>query len=37
MSGVSFRDFLDLQRGQTVQSISKLKWKRELQGIEVPH
>ena len=37
ISGVSFKDFLDLEGGQTVQNISKLKWKRELQGIKVPH
>ena len=37
ISGVSFKDILDLERGQTVHNLSKLKWKRELQGIKVPH
>ena len=37
ISGVSFEHFLDLERGQTVHNISKLKWKRDLQGIKVPH
>ena len=37
MSGVSFEEILDLKRGQTVKNISKLKWRRELQGIKVPH
>ena len=37
ISGVSFKDFLDLERGQTIHKKSKLRWKRELQGIKVPH
>ena len=37
ISGVSFENFPDLERGQTVHNISTLKWKSELQGIKVPH
>ena len=37
ISGVSFKDLLDLERGQTIHDKSKLTWKRELQGIKVPH
>ena len=37
ISGVSSEGFLDLQRGQTIHNLSKMKWKRELHGIKVPH
>ena len=37
ISGVRLKDFLDLERGQTAHNKSKLKWKRQLQHIKVPH
>ena len=33
----TFEDFLDLEQGKTLKNISKLKWKRELAGIKIPH
>ena len=37
ISGVSFKYFHDLEIGQTVHSIAKLKRKGTMQGIKVPH
>ena len=37
MMGLIFKDFLDLERGITVSSQSKLNWKNDLNGVEVPH
>ena len=34
---ITFRGFLNLEQGKTLKSISKLKWKRELAGIKIPH
>ena len=34
---ITFKDFLDLEQGKTLKNISKLKWKRELAGIKIPH
>ena len=32
-----FKDFLDLEAGETLKNRSKQKWKRELAGIKIPH
>ena len=37
INNISSKDFLDLERGKTLKNISKLKWKRELAGIRIPH
>ena len=37
MVGLDFKDFLDLERGDTILGKSKLKWKRDLHGIKIPH
>ena len=37
INNITFKDFLDLERGKTLKNISKLKWKRELGGIKIPH
>ena len=37
MVGLNFKDFLDLEKGDTILGKSKLNWKRELQGIKIPH
>ena len=34
---MNFKDFLDLESGETNWSESKLKWKRDLHGEKVPH
>ena len=34
---ITFKDFPDLEQGKTLKNISKLKWKRELAGIKIPH
>ena len=35
--GLNFKDFLDLERGETILGESKLSWKRDLRGIKIPH
>ena len=37
MVGLNFKDFLDLEIGGTILGKSKLNWKRDLQGVNVPH
>ena len=37
MVGLSFKDFLDLERGDTILGKSKLNWKRVLRGVKIPH
>ena len=37
INNITFKDFLDLEQGKTIKNISKLKWKRELAGIKIPH
>ena len=37
INNITFKDFLDLEQGKTLKNVSKLKWKRELAGIEKPH
>ena len=37
INNITFKDFLDLEQGKTLKNISKLKWKRELAGIKIPH
>ena len=37
INNIKFKDFLDLEQGKTLTNISKLKWKRELTGIKIPH
>ena len=37
INNITFKNFLDLERGKTLKNISKLKWKRELGGIKIPH
>ena len=37
MVGLSFKDFLDLEKGDTIVGKSKLKWKRDLHGVQIPH
>ena len=34
---ITSKDILDLEQGKTLKNISKLKWKRELAGIKIPH
>ena len=34
---ITFKDFLDLERRLTLKNRSKLKWKREIGGIKIPH
>ena len=37
INNITFKNFLDLKQGKTRRNISKLKWKRELAGIKIPH
>ena len=37
MVGLNFKDFLDLERGDTILGKSKLNWKRDLHGVKIPH
>ena len=37
MVGLNFKDFLDLERCDTILGKSKLNWKRDLHGIKIPH
>ena len=37
MVGLIFKDFLDLERGDTTLGISKLNWKKNLHGDKVAH
>ena len=37
INNITFKDFLDLEQGKTLKNRSKLKWKRELAGIKIPH
>jgi len=37
IKNITFKDFLDLEQGKTLKNRSKLKWKRELAGIKIPH
>ena len=37
IKNITFKDFLNLEQGKTLTNISKLKWKRELGGIKIPH
>ena len=37
INDITFKDFLDLEKGLTIENRSKLKWKRELAGIKIPH
>ena len=37
MVELNLRDFFDLERGDTVLVRSKLKWKRDLYGVKIPH
>ena len=32
-----FKDFLDLEKGDSIKNMSKIKFKRELQGVKIPH
>ena len=34
IAGVGFKDFRDLEKGKTVRNMSKLKWKRDLDGVK---
>ena len=37
INNITFKGFLDLEQGETLKNLSKLKWKRELAGIKIPH
>ena len=37
INDITFKGFLDLEKGLTIENRSKLKWKRELAGIKIPH
>ena len=37
MVGLNFKDFLDLERGDTILGKSKLNWKKDFHGIKIPH
>ena len=37
MNAITFKDYLNLECGQSIKNISKLKWKREITGIQIPH
>ena len=37
MVGLNFKDFLDLEKGDTILGKSKLYWKTNLHGIMIPH
>ena len=37
INDITFEDFLDLEKALTIENRSKLKWKRELAGIRIPH
>ena len=37
INDITFKDFLDLEKGLTIENSSKLNWKRELAGIKIPH
>ena len=37
INNITFKDFLDLERELTLKNRSKLKWKREITGIKIPH
>ena len=34
---ITFKDYLNLECGQSIKNRSKLKWKREITGIQIPH
>ena len=35
--GLNIKDFLDLEKGDTIVGKSKLNWKRDLHGIKIRH
>ena len=37
LHGLSFKDYIDLELGNTISNMSKIKWKREFGGIKIPH
>ena len=37
INNITSKDFLDLEQGKTLKNVSKLKWKRQLAGIKIPH
>ena len=37
MVGLNFKDFLDLERGDTILGESKLNWRKNLHGVRIPH
>ena len=37
MVGLNFKDFLDLERGDTILGELKLNWKRDLHGVKILH
>ena len=37
INDITFKDFLDLEKGLTIENRSKLKWKRDLAGIKILH
>ena len=37
MVGLIFKGFLDLETGDSFSGKSKIKWKRDLYGIKIPH
>ena len=37
INNITFKDFVDLEQGKTLENISKPKWRRELAGIKIPH
>ena len=37
MVGLNFKDFLDLEKGDTILGKSKLNWKTTLHGIKITH
>ena len=37
INNIKFKDLLDLEAGETLKNRSKLRWKRELAGIKIPH
>ena len=37
INAITFKDYLNLERGQSIINRSKLKWKRDITGVQIPH
>ena len=37
MVDLNFKNYVDMEKGETISGKSKLKWKREMYGTKIPH